>query len=257
MNVDSWVVHPPHVRFEAHALFAQGMGDRDIAKMLRVPLRTVRDWRRCPNGRGRARRTCPRCWRPSKRISFEGEDYTELLGLYLGDGSLSSHTRTARLRIHLDASYPQIVEDTRVLLERCFPENCVGMIHEEGGAMVSVSLYSTHLCCLLPQHGEGKKHERDLRLESWQRVLVEETPWGLLRGLIRTDGCVFTNRTGRYRYLTYDFSNKSEDIIRLFTMAAGLVGVQHRTTCWRGLWRVRINKRASVQRMLAHIGTKV
>lgn len=93
-------------------------------------------------------------------------------------------------------------------------------------------------------------------LEAWQRRLVEHAPWGLLRGFIRTDGCVFVNRTGPYRYLSYDFCNKSRDIIALFTMACGMVGVEHRVTCWQETWRVRINRRRSVDMMLAGVGTK-
>jgi hypothetical protein len=43
------------------------------------------------------------------------------------------------------------------------------------------------------------KHERPIVLEPWQRELVAATPWALLRGLIRSDGCVFINRTGKVR----------------------------------------------------------
>jgi hypothetical protein len=86
--------------------------------------------------------------------------------------------------------------------------------------------------------------------------LVEQAPWRFLRGCIRSDGCVFVNRTGPYDYLTFDFSNKSRDIIELFTMVCGLVGVEYRVTCWTGLWRVRINRRRSVGLMLANVGLK-
>ena len=185
-----------------------------------------------------------------------GEDYAELLGLYLGDGCISPAARTARLRIALDAKYTGIIEATKALLERSFPENLVGLVEAHGGSMYFVSLYSSHLRCLFPQEGQGKKHERRITLEHWQRCLVEQAPWGLLRGCIRSDGCVFVNRTGPYEYLTYDFSNKSDDIVRLFTAACNLVGVEHRVTCWKGSWRVRINRRKSVELMLGHVGLK-
>jgi len=64
------------------------------------------------------------------------------------------------------------------------------------------------------------------------------------------------NRTGPYEYLTYDFSNKSDDIVRLFTAACNLVGIKHRVTCWKGSWRVRINCRNSVEHMLGNVGLK-
>jgi hypothetical protein len=122
--------------------------------------------------------------------------------------------------------------------------------------MVVVSLYSSHLYCVFPQAAEGKKHERRILLEPWQQSVVERAPWGLIRGLIRSDGCSFVNRTGPYKYLSYDLSNKSSDIIELFTMACSLVGVEYRVTCWRGKFSVRINRRKRVCLMLAEVGVK-
>jgi len=37
-------------------------------------------------------------------------------------------------------------------------------------------VYNAHLPCLLPQHGEGKKHERRIFLENWQHDFVAEAP---------------------------------------------------------------------------------
>ena len=70
--------------------------------------------------------------------------------------------------------------------------------------------------CLFPQHGPGKKHHRRIVLEAWQQTIVESAPWAFLRGCIRSDGCVFINRTGRYEYLSYGFANHSSDILDLF-----------------------------------------
>jgi hypothetical protein len=84
----------------------------------------------------------------------------------------------------------------------------------------------------------------------------------LFRGCIRSDGCVFVNRTDvhrsqPYEYLSYQFSNMSKDIVDLFVQACERVGVFTRVNCSRrGLWDVRINRRASVELMLAHVGRK-
>jgi hypothetical protein len=244
------------VRSEIVALVGQGLNDCEIARRTGIPRSTVRDWRRPKYQQKAHRAVCPRCWRATKLIRFTAEDYAELLGLYLGDGCISAGARTARLRIALDAKYTGIIEETKALLERSFPENLVGLIEAHGGTMYSISLYSSHLKCLFPQDGQGKKHERRITLEHWQRCLVEQAQWGLLRGCIRSDGRVFVNRTGPYEYLTYDFSNKSDDIVRLFTAACNLVGIKHRITCWKGSWRVRINCRNSVEHMLGNVGLK-
>jgi hypothetical protein len=256
-------MHPPQVRASVHELVDAGHNDCYIARALEIPRSTVRDMRRYRHaprrrggGTGTTTEVCPGCWLPAKLIRFTAEDYAELLGLYLGDGCISHSARTDRLRIALDAKYPDIIRDTKGLLERSFPENPVGLVEAPGGTMFYVSVYSSHLVCLFPQHGTGKKHERRIVLKPWQQRLVQLAPWSFLRGCIRSDGCVFVNRTGPYEYLSYDFTNASTDIVDLFTTACELVGVGYRVTCWRRMWRVRINRRKSVALMLKNVGVK-
>jgi hypothetical protein len=120
------------------------------------------------------------------------------------------------------------------------------------GTTTILSLYSTHLSCLFPQHGAGRKHNRDITLESWQREIVSREPWRFIRGLIRSDGCAFVNRTGRYAYLSYEFSNRSQQIRQLFMDACGRVDVEYRP--YRRY--VRIYRRTSVALMRQHVGLK-
>ncbi|HSI81325.1 MAG TPA: hypothetical protein VK919_11825, partial [Solirubrobacterales bacterium] len=84
-----------------------------------------------------------------------------------------------------------------------------------------MSLYCAHLVCLLPQHGPGRKHDRPIVLADWQRAILADEPWPFIRGWIRTDGCAVINRTDvhrdqPYEYLSYDFSNRSTEIVDLF-----------------------------------------
>jgi hypothetical protein len=132
------------------------------------------------------------------------------------------------------------------------PANNVGRQLVYEGRMVTLFAYHQHWTCLFPQHGPGKKHERPVVLEPWQRQLVARAPFALLRGLIRSDGCVFINRTGRYEYESYDFANVSGDILALFAATCASVGVECR------LYRkhARIYRRASVALMLEHVGRK-
>jgi hypothetical protein len=71
-------------------------------------------------------------------------------------------------------------------------------------------------------------------------------------GLILSDGCAFINRTGRYRYLSYEFRSRSSDIRALFTDTCRSVGVQFTIS----QDRIRICRRASVVEMAAFVGTK-
>jgi hypothetical protein len=130
------------------------------------------------------------------------------------------------------------------------------------GSCVNTSTYSVHLPCVIPQHGPGLKHERQIVLEQWQQTIVESEPWPFIRGLIRTDGCCFVNRTDihrpqPYEYVSYEFSNKSRDIVDLFRAACAQVDVFTRANRdVVGRWSVRINRRESVAKMLEHVGKK-
>lgn len=195
---------------------------------------------------------CPRCWRSTKPTWFSDDDYAELLGLYLGDGCIAQLPRTQRLRLSFDARYPGIVRDARYLLNRCFPSQVSGELRVAGKATVVVWIYSSHLACLFPQHGLGKKHNRAIALEPWQETVVARSPWALLRGLIRSDGCCFVNRTGPYEYVSYDFTNLSRGIMDLFVSTCRSVGVDV-----RGYDRnARINRRPSVALLQEHVGIK-
>ena len=61
-----------------------------------------------------------------------------------------------------------------------------------------------------------------------------------------------------YDYLSYDFSNRSREIVDLFVAACARVGVRCRLTgpSRRGLWGVRINRRPSMELMVANVGLK-
>jgi hypothetical protein len=241
-------MHPPATRTAALALVAAGHNDAEVGRRLGVPRRTVRDWRLRPAA---VRPACLRCWRPTAPVVLTSPDYAELLGLYLGDGHITDMPRTQRLRIFLDAKYPGIVTAAAALLSRCLPANRA-RLGSGGATMAVVSTHHRHLGCLLPQHGPGKKHERVLVFEPWQRAHVEAAPWAFLRGCIHSDGCSFMNRFDRYAYLSYEFRNRSEDIKGLFTETCDAVGVRYRINNDR----VRICQRPSVALLQEHVGLK-
>ena len=105
----------------------------------------------------------------------------------------------------------------------------------------------------VPATGPGKKHERRIALEPWQQAIVDAEPWAFLRGCIRSDGCVFVNRTGRYEYLSYHFGNLSPEIRALFVDTCAAVGVHCRVSGKH----VRINRRPCVALFQRHVGLKL
>ena len=118
-----------------------------------------------------------------------------------------------------------------------------------------------HWPCLFPQHGPGRKHERSIVLEDWQRAIVETHPAPFLRGLFHSDGCRVNNWTRkiiagqwkRYDYPRWQFTNHSADIRELCCWALDLVDVP-----WRQSNRfvISVSTRAGVARLDELIGLK-
>lgn len=185
------------------------------------------------------------------------QEYAYLLGLYLGDGSISRHRSTQRLRITLDLAYPGIIAECRNALATLMPFNNVGVV-KRPGRCVDVSCYSQLWAYLLPQHGAGPKHLRPIRLEPWQEHVVAYEPRAFIRGLFHSDGSYFQNPVKapsgkRYSYDRYYFTNRSEDIKDLFIRTCSLVGVDTRRV---GAMNVSVAKRDSVARLNEFLGPK-
>jgi len=118
-----------------------------------------------------------------------------------------------------------------------------------------------HWPCVLPQHGPGRKHERDLVLERWQREIVEAHPAGFLRGLFHSDGCRSQNWatrtvagvTKRYDYPRWQFVNHSADIRAWCTEALDLLEIPWRQSSWKA---ISVSTRAGVAQLDSLIGLK-
>ena len=180
--------------------------------------------------------------------------YAYLLGLYLGDGCLSSTHRPGvfRLRIALDERYEAIIAECQAAMAQVLP-NKVGVVQNPG--CVTVGSYSRHWPCMFPQHAVGKKHLRSIKLQPWQQVIaLDRHPRMLLRGLIESDGYRGINRIrGRYEYPRYTFSNRSDDIRAIFLEACRRVGVNARPN---GAWQVCVSRRDDVALMDTFVGPK-
>jgi hypothetical protein len=118
-------------------------------------------------------------------------------------------------------------------------------------------MHSKQWILLFPQHGPGRKHLRPIRLEQWQLEIVQEHPGLLLRGLIHSDGCRIIARErkhGRVRYAPrYVFSNRSDDVKRIFCDACDLLGIRWTRPNAKD---IAIYRLASVARMDEYVGPK-
>jgi hypothetical protein len=247
-------MYGPAMRHAALDALASGMTLSDVSRRTGVARATLREWLT----RGGAYHLtnqvpCPRT------LKINGYTYSHLLGLYLGDGCLSRHKRGVyALRVACDARYPRLVDECAASMQVLLP-NRVCFTRAPG--CFQVTSYSKHWPCLFPQHGPGRKHDREIALQPWQVAFVEEHPGRFLRGLFNSDGCRVTNWTERvvagdrkrYEYPRYFFTNHSEDILQLCEWALDLLVIEHRRS---NVWNISVARRASVAALDAHVGPK-
>jgi hypothetical protein len=235
----------------ARRLIAAGVNDCAISRQLGVPRPTVQDWRRRPQIR-RSPVSASSCGIVHDFPGLPAAAYCYLLDLYLGDGCISRCRRVWRLRITLDKGYLGIIDRCREAIDLLMPGQRAS-IEPQPSACVVVSLYSKHWPCLLPQHGPGKKHLRPIRLEPWQEVLVMQATEEFIRGLIDSDGCRVVANDRGVRSVRYHFSNRSEDILGLFSGALDALGIP-----WTRPSKhvIAIYRKAAVARLDEFVGPK-
>ena len=206
---------------------------------------------------GLAPTTAVRAWRPPQPAA-----YAYLLGLFLGDGCLICRPRASpQLVVTLDARYPRIVDYASEAIRSVVPGINVPRALRPG--CIALLASDPVWAVAFPQGlGRGRKHERRIELEDWQRELTHDHPTSLLRGLIHSDGCRSMNRfrtrlpsgrVGEYSYVRYFFTNYSADIRRIFCEHCDLVGLRWTQSSFKN---ISIAHRDSVALLDRFVGPK-
>ncbi len=239
-------------RAVAIELVARGRTRHSVARDLNISWLTLNRWIADPRGASAGARPCPAPVEPNP-------EYAALLGYYLGDGYISRFPRYFALRISCDARQTKIVEDVESILRAVNPGRPTCRVRSTG--CINVQSNWKHWPCLFPQHGPGRKHERTLTLEPWQRDVIETYTADFLRGLFHSDGSLVKNwatrvvagQTKRYDYPRWQFVNESRDIMQWCGEALDLVDIRWRQTKPRVL---SVSRRADVARLTELIGPK-
>jgi hypothetical protein len=240
-------------------LISAGVSQAETARRTGIPRRTLRGWinvgldEAIDHWRERSMRLAPCVERPcSSREVPSGPVYAYLLGMYLGDGSISAVGRdNFKLRITLDAKYPDVVAECERAMASVLPSR-VGRI--DRFTWFELWSCSKHWPCVFPQHGAGLKHRRSIVLQPWQeRIALEEHPDLLLRGLVHSDGCRVLNWVNGTAYPRYHFSNRSDDVREIFAEACRRLRIACRP---HNRWSLSVARRESVARLDEFIGPK-
>ena len=175
------------------------------------------------------RLVCPVC----TETRVDRSAYAYLLGLYLGDGCLSTQGKSSwKLRIVQDARYVELVARCAEAMAAVMGTGRVRRV--DRGSFIEIHSSWNHWICLFPQHGPGVKHKRLIALTDWQCEQLSGHQQELISGLIHSDGSRHINRvvrptaTGRkaYCYPRYQFTSYSDDIRTIFTDALDVLGVR-------------------------------
>ncbi|MGW0588843.1 helix-turn-helix domain-containing protein [Streptosporangium sp. NPDC002607] len=250
------------IRERVRNLLDSGETISAVSRRTGISRSTVRAWRERPDHLVQRVASCPRCLEIPE-LPAPPDKYAYLLGLYLGDGYISTIGDPSKqvwsLRIMCADTWPGLQEECIKALISIRPDNKVRMLPRQG--CTEINSFSKHWPHLFPQHGPGKKHTRLIELEAWQRQIVTANPGHLVRGLMHSDGCRIINRVRRqlpgethwYEYPRYLFVNESRDILALCGEALDMLGVA---------WRyskpntISVARRAAVERLDEFVGPK-
>jgi hypothetical protein len=246
----------------AKTLSDLGLLDRENAAICGVSVAAIRHWRRGSRRSGGRRNRdgdAPRCLRCHDRPLDENA-YAYLLGLYLGDGHMTLGRKGVwALSITCCDGWPGLMAQARLAMSTVMPSSKVFAVARTG--CTEIKSTSKHWLCLFPQHGPGRKHQREIRLEPWQEQIVTEYPGDFARGLFHSDGYRGINRIRRplkdgdrwYEYPRYLFVNQSADIHRLCGQTLDRLGV-----AWRFSkpTTISVARREAVARLDVFVGPK-
>lgn len=179
----------------------------------------------------------------------------------MGDGNIVTAGASGFLRVSLDSVYPAIVDEVSTALTHIFSPARVRQYVRKHKRLTIVQLSHPSLVVAFP-HGPGRKHLRSIELAGWQVALTERYPQALLRGLIHSDGerCINrfdtvlpSARTAHYEHPRYFFSNRSEDIRRIFCTHCDMLAARWTQSNHRN---ISMSHRESVARLNGFIGAK-
>lgn len=251
-------------------LWERGIAKKRIATTLAIPRATVRD---CIERYSTLKGLEENRERASKSTSYEVLQricdsnnsatqwaYAYVLGMYLGDGYITKVRDVYRIRITLDACYPNIIKTCSEALQILLPENQIGIVeryYRNRLSCVDVSCFYKFWPDLLSQHGIGKKHEREIQLVDWQEMIVNTYPLEFFRGLYHSDGSRFSNVVSGKDYPRYQFTNLSHEIRQMFCQMCEKLKLNWTTKSHQGrITDIFISRREDVAFLDQHIGPK-
>jgi hypothetical protein len=138
-----------------------------------------------------------------------------IVGLALGDGNLSNpNGRATRLRITCDLKYPDLIQKIQTSLATLLPGNKVSIVRRSGNCL-DISCYSNKWENLLGWYtNKGSKLIQNVSIPNWIKTNYKYKI-NCLRGLIETDGSIYTDRIYQAVTFTNASYNLAKDVLEI------------------------------------------
>lgn len=191
-----------------------------------------------------------------KKFIYNRKIIAYLIGVALGDGNLSNpNGRAVRLRISCDSKYPELIKRISKSIKTILPENKIGLV-KSGENCINISSYSNIWESLLGWNANnGSKFDQGISTPPWiwfkQDYII-----ACLRGLLETDGSVYSDRGYKAVMFTNIIPDLADDVFQMFK----LLGFEPKMYSFipkskfkvQKIFRVRLSK--NVQQFLNLIG---
>lgn len=184
--------------------------------------------------------------------SVDKSAYSYILGVYLGDGNIDKMTKTYRLRIALNINQDLVIDECYKNLKMLLPKNKISFNKQKNSNCGVISIYSNLLPILFPHLGNGRKHDRKIELTDEQLKIINKNV--LMKGLFHTDGSFYLASN---KYPRYQFTNKSKDIIDIFSDCLLNVNVRPKIRQKKdGIYNINIQNKPEVMILYYILGEK-
>ena len=183
------------------------------------------------------------------KISTNKKLLAYVVGLALGDGNLSKPgPRAIRLRISCDNRYPRLIKRITKSLQLLLPDNKIGLVLRRDSNCTDISVYSNHLETLLGWSAvNGSKFVQNVSIPNW---IKEENEYKVscLKGLIETDGSLYTDRGYKMINFTTNILSLSLDFTNMVTSLGfkpHMYKVVRKNSNQQSFYHVRLSKNVS------------
>lgn len=185
-------------------------------------------------------------------------EYSYVLGLYLGDGNISSNSRTKQFNITLDKKYEKLNDEVVKTFNKLFGklpyvyDKSIDRGQKYVSNCIVIRYTNKNIGVIFPHEGIGRKHNRKIELSEWQKQIID--PVGIVKGLFFSDGCYYYD-THNKKYM-YNFNNRSNDIIGILVTYLAVLKINYNVMKYEEKTILTVKTQSDVKLLHDLIGDK-